>query len=47
MAERITLEKTVQELQIVSQQISTIQSQLNEIEGTLVYLSSQNPKHAI
>ena len=47
MSERVALEKTVQELQMVSQQISTIQSQLGEIDGTLTYLERQNPEHAV
>ncbi len=42
MANRESLEKIVQELQLVSQQVATIQSQLREIEGTIGYLRSHD-----
>ncbi|MDP6905938.1 MAG: prefoldin subunit [Candidatus Thalassarchaeaceae archaeon] len=37
-----SLENIVQELQMVSQQVATLQSQLREIQGTMEYLSSQD-----
>ena len=41
MTESITLEQIVQELQLVAQQLVSVQSQVRELEATIVHLSNQ------
>ncbi len=41
MSEDISLEQIVQELQIVSQQLVSIQTQVRELESTIQHLSNQ------
>jgi chaperonin cofactor prefoldin len=47
MTDRAALEQTVAELQRVSQQLATLQAQVQEIEGTLNHLSTQDSSRAI
>ena len=47
MSDRESLEKIVQELQLVSQQVATIQSQVREIDGTLGYLTSHDSERPV
>ena len=41
MSENISLEQIVQELQIVSQQLVSVQTQVRELETTIQHLSNQ------
>ena len=41
MSESISLEQIVQELQMVSQQLVSVQTQVRELEGTIEHLSNQ------
>ena len=41
MTESISIEQTVQELQIVAQQLVSVQTQVRELEATIVHLSNQ------
>ena len=41
MTESITLEQIVQELQLVAQQLVSVQSQVRELEATIVHISNQ------
>ena len=47
MTEGIPLEQIVQELQMVAQQVVTIQTQVRELQGTIDYLSNQVEGNAI
>ena len=41
MTESVTLEQIVQELQIVAQQLVSVQTQVRELETTMTHLSNQ------
>ena len=41
MSQNIPLEQIVQELQMVSQQLVSVETQVRELEGTIVHLSNQ------
>jgi chaperonin cofactor prefoldin len=41
MSENIPLEQIVQELQMVAQQLVSVQTQVRELEGTINHLSNQ------
>lgn len=41
MSDKIPIEQIVQELQIVSQQFVSLQTQVRELEGTIQHLSNQ------
>ena len=41
MTESISIEQIVQELQIVAQQLVSVQTQVRELEATIVHLSKQ------
>lgn len=43
----VPLEQIVQELQLVAQQLVSVQTQIRELEGTITHLQNQNPKNAI
>jgi chaperonin cofactor prefoldin len=47
MTDRAALEQTVADLQRVSQQLAALQAQVQEIEGTLNHLSTQDSSRAI
>ena len=47
MSEQKTLENIVQELQVVAQQVATLQSQAREIQGTIEYLTSHDVKRPV
>ena len=42
MVEEQTLEKIVHDLQLVAQQVATLQSQVREIQGTIEYLTTHD-----
>jgi chaperonin cofactor prefoldin len=41
MSDNISLEQIVQELQMVAQQLVSVQTQVRELEGTIAHLSNQ------
>jgi chaperonin cofactor prefoldin len=41
------LENIVQELQMVSQQLVSVQTQVKELQGTIDHLKLQNPENAV
>ena len=41
MTDSISIEQIVQELQIVAQQVVSVQTQVRELEATIVHLSNQ------
>ena len=41
MSEKIPIEQIVQELQLVSQQLVSVQTQVRELEGTIQHLANQ------
>ena len=41
MSEKIPIEQIVQELQLVSQQLVSVQTQVRELEGTIQHLAKQ------
>ncbi len=47
MSENIPLEQIVQELQMVAQQVVSVQTQVRELQGTIQHLSNQVEGNAV
>jgi len=47
MSENISIEQIVQELQMISQQLVSVQTQVRELEGTLEHLGNQTSSNSV
>ena len=47
MTEAISIDQIVQELQMISQQLVSVQTQVRELEGTLNHLSNQSGDNSV